>query len=365
MELYLDNIVFTIQQVGGVSVYWYELLKGICNSGLRLHFLNANHNGGNLLEQQLDYRAADCIRESRVHPALLRYLPLRYKLPPGAVFHSGYLRVSPQKDILNILTIHDFAHERRLVTRFPRGLVNTTQKAYGIRHADGIICISEHTRSDLFHFYPDTDPNRVCVIHHGLAHDFFPVSKQPKCPLPLDLWSRYVLYVGARRRYKNFNTALRTMELLPACYQLVVVGGEPWTEEEITQLEKHIPGRYLLLPAVATATLNILYNYAFCFFYPSLYEGFGFPPGEAMKAGCAVVCTRAAAIPEVVGDAALMPLAPTPAAFARKIMELEHPERRHMLRQRGLEQAARFSWDKTVQETIAFYHHCWEHKFQR
>lgn len=362
MQIFLDNIVFTIQRAGGVSMYWYELLKGLCDTELSLSFLNADPHSANLFEQQLDYSTYPCIRESWIPPKYLRYLPLRYTLPSRTVFHGGYLRVSPQKDIVNILTLHDFAHERRMATRFPRGLANIRQKAYGIRHADGIICISESTRQELLHFYPRTNPDHVRVIHHGIADCFYPLDKQqaPDFALPP---SPYILYIGVRGHYKNFNQAVAALQLLPSPYKLVIAGGEPWLPKDLQALEQAIPGRYHILRNVSSAQLNILYNYAWCLLYPSSYEGFGFPPGEAMKAGCPVVATRTTSIPEVTGSAGLLVNNPSPAAFAEKILSLESQTFREQVIHAGLARAQLFSWQKSTQETIAFYKHCWKTKF--
>ncbi len=365
MQVFLDNIVFSIQKAGGVSAYWYELLSGMCNSGLSVGFLNARPGSDNIFERKIDYHRFNCIRESWIPSKYLRYLPVRYPLPAAAVFHGGYLRVSPQKNILNILTVHDFAHERKLASKFPRGLANTLQKAYGIRRADGIICISDSTRKELFHFYPGIDPAKVKVIYHGIAGDFYPINKRlpVNCSLEMDLQKKFILYVGARRNYKNFFMAVKTMELLPADFHLVVIGGEPWKKEEINMMKEKLAGRYHIFPTVSQADLNILYNHAFCLLYTSAYEGFGFPPGEAMKAGCPVVTTSMTSMPEVVGTAGLMAGKADPLLFAEKIRSLENDAFKQQLITQGLQQVQQFTWDKSVQETIGFYKDCWNYKF--
>jgi len=365
MQIFLDNIVFTIQQAGGVSVYWYELLQGMCNAGLAVNFLNAGLNPSNIFEQQLDYRRHPCIRESWIPPKYLRYLPLQYTLPPNAVFHGGYLRVSPQKDIVNIMTVHDFAHERKLATPFPRGLANIRQKAYGIKRADGIICISDNTRKELLHFYPDVNPAKLKVIHHGIADTFFPLQKSADAApaLPAGVTSPYILYVGGRNNYKNFSIALDAVSLLPAPYKLVIAGGGTWTKQEHLLAEEKVRGRYVVIPHVCPSTLNTLYNYAWCLLYPSSYEGFGFPPGEAMKAGCPVVATNCTSIPEVTGNAGLLTTAITATAFAEKILLLENGIFRQQIIQAGLTQARSLTWQKSVRETIRFYKDCWNNKF--
>jgi glycosyltransferase involved in cell wall biosynthesis len=367
MQLFLDNIVFSIQKAGGVSVYWYELLRGICNSNLSINFLNARSGSENIFEQKIDYKRFNCIRESRIPSKYLRYLPMRYPLPATAVFHGGYLRVSPQKNIVNILTIHDFAHERKLATGFPRGMANIMQKAYGIKRADGIICISDSTKKELLHFYPATNPAKIKIIYHGIANDFYPLDKSitPRYSPSLPLKEKYILYVGARNNYKNFSVALEVMQQLPDTFKLVIVGGEPWQEKEIKNIDNRLHGRYQIFPAISSADLNVLYNYAVCLLYTSAYEGFGFPPGEAMKAGCAVISTNMTAMSEVVGKAGLLVDKADAAAFVNKVRLLEDDHYRQQLIAAGLQQAKQFSWEKSVAETIGFYKDCWDYKFSK
>ena len=358
MQIFLDNIVFTIQKAGGVSVYWYELLQGICNTGIPVSFLNAGLTSDNIFEQSINYDKHDCIRESWIPHQYLRYLPMRYTLPHASVFHGGYLRVSTQKNIVNILTVHDFAHERKLATRFPRGLVNQKQKAWGIKHADGIICISDSTKRELLHFYPDTDPAKLRVVYHGIADTFYPLEKT--CS---PYATPYILYIGGRSHYKNFAIALEVMKQLPPHFKLVVTGGEQWSSKALNNIEQIIPGRYEILQTVDPSTLNLLYNHAWCLLYPSAYEGFGFPPGEAMKAGCPVVTTNVTSMPEVVGNAGLLTDEITATAFTEKILQLENLTYRQKIITAGLAQAQLFTWEKSVRETILFYQDCWNNKF--
>ncbi|HVI44785.1 MAG TPA: glycosyltransferase family 1 protein [Chitinophaga sp.] len=366
MQVYLDNIIFNMQHTGGVSVYWYQLLLGLSRTGIPLHLLKAGQRSFNIYEQRLSYSNMECIQEeSNIPPKYLRYFPLQYELPEEALFHGSYLRVSPQENIANIMTVHDFSHERRLATAFPRSLFNIKQKRYGIRRADGIICISESTRRDLLHFYPDTDPGKITVIHHGISDDFFQLRQSPNDvhALPLDLTKKYILYVGARRLYKNFSLVLEVMERLPKEYRLVVTGGETWNRRELREIANRLGGRYHIFSALDPEDLNRLYNYAHCLLYPSAYEGFGFPPGEAMKAGCPVVAFHTSSLPEVTGGAGLLVNTLSATAFADKIRLLENRVFREKLIQEGLQHVKQFSWPQCVEETAQFYRCCWEKKF--
>jgi glycosyltransferase involved in cell wall biosynthesis len=361
VNLVLDNSVFSIQRVGGVSTYWYQLFERLRQSDLRLTVLNSNPASDNLLEKDIEYEGLHCVDESRIPMRWLRYLPLRCKLPPKALFHSGYLRVSTQHDVANIVTLHDFAHERKLATRFPRSLINTKQKAFSVSRADGIICISESTRQDLLEFFPHTDPAKIRVIYHGICPEYRP--QVVRAQLPFDLPPNFVLYVGARSSYKNFAIAVDTVRLLGAPYSLVAVGGGPWAPSEMTVLKNKLSDRYRVLPAVDVQHMNALYNQSVCLLYPSSYEGFGLPPGEAMKAGCPVVAVRRSSIPEVAGEAGLLVDEISAASFASEIRRLEGKDFRQCVVDAGLRRAALFTWDKCAAETLQFYRDCWDAKF--
>jgi glycosyltransferase involved in cell wall biosynthesis len=342
------------------------LLKRFLASGQDLTFLNINTNSANVFEQKLDYSKVKTITESKLPISLLRYLPLQTKLQSKSIFHSSYMRVSPQKDVLNILTIHDLVHERRLASKFPRVVVNLAQKKYCIKNADAIICISESTKNDLLHFYPNVNPDSIEVIYQGLTDEYYLLDKgiKPDESFAFDICQPYVLYVGDRRYYKNFSIAIETVALLPQHYKLVVAGGGPINDAEAQLLEKTLPNRYEIVKAVSFKKMNILYNYAFCLLYPSIHEGFGFPPLEAMKAGCPAITTNRTSLPEVVGDAGIMISEVTAENFANGILTLENNKLRNEYILKGLEQVKKFTFQETFDKTLNFYQKNWVKKFQ-
>lgn len=361
MNIFLDNNVFSIQTAGGVSVYWYELVRRLCRQPeLDVTFLNAHQHTHNILEKDLDYTARRCLRESSLPQGILRYLPLQCRLPTPSIFHSGYMRTTPQPGVLNILTVHDFSHERRLASTWPRSEANIRLKARGIARADGIICVSNNTRRDLLHFYPRTDPEKVRVILHGIGDTFHP---EVSGDLPPSIRKPYLLYVGGRRHYKQFHLAVKAMQYLKPSLKLVIAGGEPMTRAEGRLLEDMIPNRYTFLGTVSGPLMNRLYQQAFCLVYPSAYEGFGFPPGEAMRAACPVVASASASIPEVVGDAALLVRQLDAVHFADQIRSLEEPRLRSEMIRKGLIRGRFLDWDRCSRETLDFYRFCWQQKY--
>jgi glycosyltransferase involved in cell wall biosynthesis len=370
MNIYLDNNVFHIQEAGGVSVYWYELASRLSREqGLALTYINAHARSGNIFERRLDYSAVSRKTESFLPERLLRYLPLQCKLPPFSLFHSGYMRTCRQTNVLNMLTVHDLIHEKGLASAWPASLLNTRLKKNSIARAEGIICISESTKRDLMHFYPETHPDKIKVILHGISDAFTPKphpsqyhSSHINLLLP-GLRPPFVLYVGGRKKYKQFPMAVQAVQALGPGFQLVLVGGGPLSALEKSSLETMLPQRHLHAGTVSDNTLNHLYQQAWCLIYPSQAEGFGFPPGEAMKAGCPVVTTGHASIPEVVGDAAMLIKDPNPEAFAQAILSLKDPDKKRILVQKGLLRSQSLSWDRCYQETLDFYLYSYQKKF--
>jgi len=208
-----------------------------------------------------------------------------------------------QANVLNFITVYDFTYEyyRSGIVR----RVHSFQKARAIKRADGIICISENTKKDLKKFYPDIDGQRIRVIYLGISDDFFPLKEKKNDLLDVRDDKKVILYLGSRMKYKNFDLAVEVVSSLTE-YKLTIVGGGELTKSEMALLRKKLGARFHYVSSLSPVQLNGLYNSAFCLLYPSLYEGFGLPIGEAMKAGCPVVTTGFSSIPEVCGDSCLM-----------------------------------------------------------
>jgi mannosyltransferase len=346
MKIVYDNIIYSLQKAGGISAYWSELSARFLDARFDIAFYG--YPNDNIFMSYLDI---DFKKESSINYKINRYLDFQQKLPQGSIFHSSYYRIANQKDVVNITTVHDFTYEyyRSGLAKF----IHSWQKGRAINKSDGIICISENTKKDLLKFYPNIKEEKIEVIYNGVSDTFCQLnepSQYLKKSYPVLENKKYILYVGDRNGYKNFDIAVKVVEQIHNCI-LVIVGGENISDKEKELFQKE----YLHFQGISTKDLNILYNNAFCLLYPSSYEGFGIPIAEAMKAGCPVVSSNRSSIQEVADDAGLLVDKIEVEEFVKVILKLENKEFRDKLILKGLEQAKKFSWDKCFEETLEFY----------
>lgn len=354
MLIFLDDFICSLQSVGGISVYWTSVLKEINVSSYKNFVLVKISGSNNILSPTVSWRKK-IISETKLPFSLSRVLPFYKKLPPKSLFHSSYLRVSLQKDVCNIVTIHDLAAELGKIKGFRRWLKLAIQY-FAIKNADGIICVSKATKTSLLKFYPKFSKNNVTVIHHGCSDLFYPKPEH-------EGYKNIILFIGGRGQYKNFDTCVKVLANLPK-YELLMIGGGELSDSEDSFLKKKLERRFRHIKNVSTDKLNDYYNEAFCLLYSSYYEGFGMPILEAMKAGCPVITTNIAAIKEVADNGAiLVENFLNTDEYINAIHRLEQQDIRLGLIDRGLQRASLFSWERHCKEQLAFYQDIYYKKF--
>ncbi len=235
----------------------------------------------------------------------------------------------------------------------------------GLRRADMVISDSQFTKRTVVEALGLVS-DRIQVVPLGVAHEVFRPQPVPDAFLErygLDPRLRYILYVGSENPRKNLprlvHAFARVRASLPQA-RLIKIGSPeygPQAESLRAQVrEMDLGGAVLFYDHVPDHDLALFYNLAGLFCFPSLYEGFGLPPLEAMACGTPVVCSDAASLPEVVGDAAVTvdpyDVEALAAAMRRVLSDRDLQED---LRRRGLERAAGFTWERTARETVAVY----------
>ncbi|MDO8672063.1 MAG: glycosyltransferase family 1 protein [Dehalococcoidia bacterium] len=274
-----------------------------------------------------------------------------------AVFHSPYYIKPYRHRVPSVVTIHDVSPslypeylpsvQARLVFEATTRLAIATSKV--------VIVDSYAARTDLIREY-SVSPDKVRVVH--LAADEFE-DGQGRSELPSCLQGRrYVLYLGINKPHKNLVRLIQAWAKIDVPHKLVLAGKEderyPEARQEVEALG--LAGRVMFLGEVKEDEMPAVYRGAELFVFPSLYEGFGLPVLEAMKSGVPVIASQTSSLPEIVGDAGILvnPYDVNEMAMAIQFT-LTNDSLREELRQKSLDQAQKFSWERTARETLQIY----------
>jgi glycosyltransferase involved in cell wall biosynthesis len=306
------------------------------------------------------------------------------------LLHVTY-NAPPLSPCPTVLTIHDISFEHYAQFFSPRDLlILKTLVPLSARRAAHILTVSQHAKQEIVDRY-GLPPDKITVTYEAAGEQFRPIDdpstlQAVRAKYGIDA-GPFVLALGNLQPRKNIarlveafgrivnneqstvNSQRSTVNsqqfpatdhrsLSTAHCSLVIAGKAQWRESEVYQAVQQagLAGRVIFPGYVDDADLPALYSAATVFVYPSLYEGFGLPPLEAMACGTPVISTRAASLPEVVGDAAVLIDPTDTAALAQALHEvLSQPALQTDLRGRGIQRAAQFSWERCAAETLAVY----------
>ena len=281
------------------------------------------------------------------------------------VLHSPDFIPPFRRNFASVITIHDLNF-----MLYPHFLTRDAARYYGqidlaVRKADAIIAVSQATKADIVRLL-GVPESKISVIYEAAGPSFRPLN-DPALPdrvhARFGVRGDFILFVSTIEPRKNVPTLLRAFRQLLDDYrldvQLVLAGQKGWLFDEVFDLVEDLGlgDDVLFVGRVTTEELVWLYNTARALVAPSIYEGFGLTPLEAMACGTPVIVADVSSLPEVVGDAGLKvdPYKPDEMAVAMWRL-LTDPELHASLSAKGITRASCFSWDKAAQETLALYH---------
>jgi len=364
IKLVYDYQIFWQQQYGGISRYFYDLATQISEyEQFNVKILAGLHVNEYLkqIKPELVLGAAvpKVPKAGNVLKQLNKYFSKAWLStnPPDIIHETFYAvhGVAPKKSV-TVLTVYDFIHEK-----FDLENPVNSVKAAAIRRADHLICISENTKKDLLEIF-DLELDKVSVVYEGIGlADSVKNRSQTETNLSASsLQAPYILFVGHRSGYKNFERflkAIATSSTLLKDFKIVCFGSVPLQREEMKFANSlGISEDNLLWFSGDDSLLESFYRGASALVFPSLYEGFGNPPLEAMSAGCPVICSNTSSMPEVSENAAEY-FDPYEVESIMTAMEkvLYSQEKAEDMINRGRERAKLFTLDKCAEQIRDIY----------
>lgn len=363
MTIRYDYQIFCKQQFGGISRYYYELIKGLeasAETTIQLDLLFADNRyfqtlrGNNSAWSKLHFKG----KKDFTYLFAKFYDACQLKHKTFDIFHPTYYNRSSlerTKGKPMVVTIHDLIDEKFFIENDGLHDRLEARKAH-IEKAAKIIAVSESTKKDLIDFY-HVAPEKIQVIYHGNSF----TRSLPRFSLEAKLPSPYLFYLGRRDGYKNFIPFIKAVKsclLNDHSLSMVCAGGGDFTKEELTVFDElGISKQVKLVPILSDMELASFYNNAELFIYPSLYEGFGLPIIEAFQCGCPVITSNCSSMIEIGANAATYFDPKDEISILQTVQQMLYnkPDQQKMV-DMGYSRAQDFNWPSTVNKTLQLYH---------
>lgn len=352
MKILYDYQAFS-QRIGGVSRYNLELMKNLpsgvnyiltpCLSDnaylkeMGFHHLSILPGNNGKIKQRLysgynRMQSLRCLEFGKFdvfHPTYFR------------PYYLGYTRKHPV-----VVTVHDLTYFL-YPDMLPCADSVKEQMEISCKNADAIICVSEETRQNLLRFI-DIDEKKTTKIYLGSSQEIIRPGIRPHA-------RPYILFIGGRKGYKNFQTFLKAYSLMNTKVDLICTG-KPFDEEELELISKLGVRERVFQMFVSDKELKNLLCHAICFAYPSIAEGFGLPILEAAQCGCPSIISNILCFHEVAGDSVLY-FDPHAVDDITEKMEnvISDEDLRRDMCVKAKENLKRFSWRKMANETADLY----------
>jgi glycosyltransferase involved in cell wall biosynthesis len=293
-------------------------------------------------------------------------IPLALRRERVNLFHAPHYVLPPLVSCRSVVTIHDCIHlmfpqylPGRLALGYARGSIGLAS-----RRATRVLTVSESSNRDIQRFV-DIPPEKIDVIYNAYDERFGVEPREEEVVRVREryqLHDEFVLYAGNVKPHKNLERLIEAFHLVRqrglGHLKLVLIGDEISKYAALRRaVHRHQLHQYVrFLGYLPEETLAVMYRLAGVFVFPSLYEGFGLPPLEAMASGTPVVTSNVSSLPEVAGDAAILVDPYDPRAIADGIYDVLNDERlRRELRQKGLARARQFSWEASIRRVREIY----------
>jgi glycosyltransferase involved in cell wall biosynthesis len=380
MKILYDHQIFTQQYYGGISRYYCELIDRFCrmpdiSCTLALRYSNNENLRENPALNKF-WSDKSSLLSNQIFPLLhqITHIDIRNRLLINQkesirllkqqnfdLFHPTYynpyfIKFLDKKPL--VITVYDMIHELFPNCFSPQDPTAAWKKQL-IENADLVIAISHNTKNDIVRF-TDINPDRISVTYLGNPFEFMKNSGQGKIDGSLLKFSEsYLLFVGNRSGYKNFNFFIKSVTPLLKKYDALHVycaGGGPFNVNETALLKGLDILSKVHVIKINDTFMKQLYKNAVALIFPSLYEGFGLPILEAFSCGCPVVINNSSSLPEIASYAACYIDANNSESIVQGIESvLLDPDYREELIRKGYERLNFFSWEKTARETKCLY----------
>jgi len=354
---YLRNLYLQLERLSGVSVYYFDghsLTKKMPDQKRPDSWIRATSFVDKFPDPLIfGFRSA----------AWLSYeYKIRRRIRNGSfnVYHETAFTPSAIKNVPQVFTIHDLSLAKfREMHPKERVWFSDFFLKRRIQYAAHIITVSDFIRSEICDELR-LPGNMVTAIPEAPDPFFFPLEKRRarRVVEALGLPHDYLLFVGTLEPRKNLSLLIKAAAACENHIPIVLVGWEGWGGDQWREMVKDqgLRNRIFTTGYVDEETLACLYSNALALVFPSVYEGFGLPVLEAMACGCPVICSDAASLPEVAGNAAFFI---DPSEFEDLTVAIDKVVSDGALRanliQRGFERAAQFSWEKTANQTFEVF----------